>query len=121
MTSLQILFLAIILDYFLGDPPQIWRRYPHPAVLMGRVVGFLENILNRGGLRLVKGVVTTVVIVVLAFLIGYIIRQLPDFGFGPIGLIYDIIELALVFLALLGGVEAPIEIPHLGPLIVPIG
>lgn len=39
------LLLAFIVDLIIGDP----RWIPHPVVLIGRVVGWLENILRRLG------------------------------------------------------------------------
>jgi len=38
MNTLQILLLALILDYLIGDPSKVWSRIPHPAVLMGKLV-----------------------------------------------------------------------------------
>lgn len=44
-----ILLLALALDALIGDPAGLWRRYPHPAVLLGRLVGTLDRSLNRDG------------------------------------------------------------------------
>jgi cobalamin biosynthesis protein CobD/CbiB len=35
----MILILAMLLDAAFGEPKLIWDRVPHPAVLMGRLVG----------------------------------------------------------------------------------
>jgi adenosylcobinamide-phosphate synthase len=37
------LLLALLLDAALGDPPWLWRRLPHPVVLIGRAVTALER------------------------------------------------------------------------------
>lgn len=42
----MILFVALILDWFLGEPKIIWSRIPHPVVLFGKAVGVADNILN---------------------------------------------------------------------------
>ncbi len=34
MSTLEILLIALILDYFIGDPDKVWTKIPHPAVLM---------------------------------------------------------------------------------------
>jgi adenosylcobinamide-phosphate synthase len=39
------LILALVLDGLVGDPPSLWRRLPHPVVLIGRLVTVLEHVL----------------------------------------------------------------------------
>tara|TARA_R110002096_G_scaffold51390_1_gene134323 strand:+ start:18448 stop:19377 length:930 start_codon:yes stop_codon:yes gene_type:complete len=80
MTHLQILLLALILDYFIGDPKALWARFPHPAVLMGRVVSWFDKMLNRGNLRRVKGIIAITLMSLGAIALGLFIRWLPDFG-----------------------------------------
>ena len=46
-----LLCLALLLDAILGEPDWLWRRIPHPAVLMGRAVGWCEARLNTGAHR----------------------------------------------------------------------
>ncbi len=41
------LFLALILDRILGDPPQLWSRIPHPAALVGQVIGWADRRFNE--------------------------------------------------------------------------
>jgi adenosylcobinamide-phosphate synthase len=43
-----ILACALLLDAAFGDPGWLWRRVPHPVVLMGRLIGWLDDALNRG-------------------------------------------------------------------------
>jgi adenosylcobinamide-phosphate synthase len=43
-----ILISALALDAMLGDPDWLWRRAPHPVVLIGRLIGWLDRTLNRG-------------------------------------------------------------------------
>ena len=56
MTHATILALAMALDALLGDPPWLWRKLPHPAVLIGRAVAFCDQRLNRGAGRRLKGI-----------------------------------------------------------------
>ncbi|GAB1361632.1 hypothetical protein MASR1M32_08680 [Rhodobacter sp.] len=42
-----ILALAMILDALFGEPDWLWRRAPHPAVLIGRLIGALDRRFNR--------------------------------------------------------------------------
>lgn len=44
MSRAIAVFLAFILDQFIGDPP----RLPHPVVLMGKTISWLEARLNHG-------------------------------------------------------------------------
>ncbi len=76
----MILFLAMLLDAALGEPKAIWDRVPHPAVLMGRVVGALDSRFNAGGLRRVKGAAALGVMVLGAYALGWLIALVPDFG-----------------------------------------
>ena len=68
---------ALILDALLGEPDWLWRRLPHPAVLMGRLVGALDRGLNRGGLRRAKGVLALVALIAVSLAIGWVITILP--------------------------------------------
>ncbi|MHB8124944.1 MAG: adenosylcobinamide-phosphate synthase CbiB [Desulfitobacteriaceae bacterium] len=56
-----LLFLAFLSDQIIGDPASI----PHPVVLMGKVIAYLENKLNRGNaqIRLFKGIALTIILV----------------------------------------------------------
>ncbi len=76
----MILPLALILDALFGEPDWIWRRLPHPAVLMGRLIGWAEIRLNRGHARRAKGVALELALVVGAALAGVLIHALPDHG-----------------------------------------
>jgi len=49
------LILAMLLDAALGEPRWLWSRLPHPAVLMGRMIGFADTRFNKGGMQRAKG------------------------------------------------------------------
>ena len=59
------LLLAWGLDRWLGDP--VWL--PHPIVAFGYAIAFCEHTLNKGDGRFVKGMLTTITLVVSVYLL----------------------------------------------------
>ncbi|MDR3516040.1 MAG: adenosylcobinamide-phosphate synthase CbiB [Azospirillaceae bacterium] len=94
--SLWILAAALVLDAIIGDPSWLWRRLPHPVVLMGTVIAAFDRGLNRstwpGPARRLAGVVAVLVLVGGAAALGWGLMQVP--GATVIALV-----LATVFLA----------------------
>ena len=78
--SAVLLVPALLLDAVLGEPKFLWSRLPHPAVLMGRAVGFVEVRLNSGEQRKLKGAAAMLGLAILAMALGWVIHALPDFG-----------------------------------------
>lgn len=74
------LVLALLLDAALGEPKWLWTRLPHPAVLMGRAVGFAEARLNMGNRRKSRGIAAMALMAVAAMVTGWLIYLVPDFG-----------------------------------------
>ena len=72
----MILAFALLLDAAFGEPDWLWSRWPHPAVLMGRTIGWLEARLNAGSARLAKGVLAVALLVLGAALIGLLLAEL---------------------------------------------
>ena len=68
---------ALLLDAFFGEPRILWDRLPHPAILMGRAVGWLDRYLNRGPGRRVAGGIAVVVLVVSALFLGVALAAAP--------------------------------------------
>ena len=64
-----MLAIALILDAAFGEPDWLWRRLPHPAVLMGRAVDWVEQKGNVGDWRYVKGVAAVAVLILLTLAI----------------------------------------------------
>ena len=75
-----LLVAALLLDAAFGEPGWLWSRWPHPAVLMGRVVNALDRTLNHGPAQREKGVLALVVMVAGAAIVGIAIAAVPDFG-----------------------------------------
>ncbi|OZB20071.1 MAG: adenosylcobinamide-phosphate synthase [Rhodobacterales bacterium 34-62-10] len=73
------LILAMLLDAWLGEPRWLWSRAPHPAVLMGRLIGWADARFNRGGARRLKGVAVMVVLGLGAVALGVVLEAL-----GPV-------------------------------------
>ena len=70
--SAGLLVGAMLLDAALGEPRWLWSRYPHPAVLMGRLIGWADQRVNDGAARRVKGVAVMAVLVLGAYgVVGY--------------------------------------------------
>ncbi len=79
MSTALILFCALCLDAIFGEPDWLWSRVPHPAVLMGKVVGRLDKKLNTGRHQQAKGIVTLAILLCLGGAIGWLLSLL-----GPI-------------------------------------
>ena len=58
-TTLAALLLGWLMDLVFGDPP----RLPHPVVLFGRMISFMEHRLNHGTHRRLKGAFMAVTLV----------------------------------------------------------
>ena len=71
--------IALLLDALFGEPGWLWDRAPHPAILMGRAVGWCDSRLNRGVARRLKGTVAAALLVLAALGLGAALGQ-----FGPL-------------------------------------
>ena len=76
MTNAAVLALAMALDALLGEPRWLWERLPHPAVLMGRAVGWCDRRFNSGNGRKLKGVLVMAGLGLGALLLGTLFREL---------------------------------------------
>ena len=69
------LVIAMLLDAVFGEPRMLWDRLPHPAVLMGRLVAFLDRTLNTGQDRKSKGVLALSLLCFIAAVFGSLLSQ----------------------------------------------
>jgi adenosylcobinamide-phosphate synthase len=71
------LIIAMLLDAALGEPRWLWNRFPHPAVLMGRLIGWCDRRFNAGDQKQVMGLLVLVALCIGAGVIGWLIQLLP--------------------------------------------
>ncbi len=74
MSTALILALAMVLDALVGEPRAIWDRVPHPAVLMGRVVGWFDRVWNDGTARRMKGALAMAAMGAGAVILGMVLE-----------------------------------------------
>lgn len=71
-----LLLGAMALDAVMGEPRWLWSRVPHPAVLMGRVIGWCDARFNVFP-QWHNGVLVVMALVAGAGLLGAVIEALP--------------------------------------------
>jgi len=76
----MILIVALLLDAAFGEPKVLWDRMPHPAVLMGRLVGYADKRWNRGQDLRLRGALVTAGLLAIGLATGGLIHILPDHG-----------------------------------------
>lgn len=93
--------LGLLLDRLVGDPDWLWRRLPHPVVLIGNLIWSLDRRLNREALseaaRRRRGVLAITLLVTGALVSGGLLAALFAAA-GPLGLLLEAVVLA-IFLA----------------------
>lgn len=80
MNTALILLAALLLDGLFGEPKFLWSRMPHPAVLMGRAVGWMDTRFNTGTQQKRNGIFVLVALCFGAGSIGVLLSNLPDYG-----------------------------------------
>ena len=97
----MVLFLATLIDRLLGDPDWLWRRWPHPVVWFGALIGAADRGLNRPTLsfaaRRAFGILAILALVALSGLAGLALQTM----FARLGLAGIALEalVASLFLA----------------------
>jgi adenosylcobinamide-phosphate synthase len=79
----------MFLDAIFGEPRWLWNRIPHPAVVMGNLIGWCDKTFNKGRNKRFMGAMTILELCVAAGILGWLIQLLP-------GQIIDIIVLAIL-------------------------
>ncbi len=79
-TALFVLMLGLALDAAIGDPDWLWRRFPHPVVLIGRLISWVEARANRSAwpdtVRRINGCGLVIVLTGLAAAVGLSVHWL---------------------------------------------
>ncbi len=75
-----ILCLALVLDALFGEPDWLWRRLPHPATLMGRLIARADRRFNRPPAARAAGVAVALALAAFAATLGWLIHRIPDYG-----------------------------------------
>lgn len=89
-----VLIVAIMIDRIIGEPALLWRHFPHPVVIFGKIISFFEQRLNQkhkywtGKRRRIHGLLTITILVIIAGFTGH----LMSLG----GLIVDIIIVTIL-------------------------
>lgn len=100
-STLSILFFALLLDRFVGDPDWLWRHVPHPVVAFGKAIGWADKRFNdptrADEMREKYGFATIAVLVIAAIVLGWALSAFFDAA-GAIGTLTEIVLVA-VFLA----------------------
>jgi len=73
MDTATILFIAMLLDAIFGEPRWLWDRVAHPAIMIGKAIGWADRRLNNGNAR-AKGIIVLVALVLGGWWIGGIIE-----------------------------------------------
>ncbi len=73
----------------MGEPRALWSRLPHPAVIMGRCVGWIDRRANHGAHRRTRGTLAFAGLVVCFGLIGAALTAIP-------GQIVDVVVVAIL-------------------------
>lgn len=98
--TLVILLAALVLDWLLGEPDILWSRIPHPIVIFGKAVSFMDRKLNHASdddqTQYKKGAIAMCVLLLLSLLVGLCLNFIID----AIGWIGALVELFIVFVLL---------------------
>lgn len=93
-----MLGLALLLDWLLGDMRWFFKFAPHPVVLIGKLISFLEKKLNRESrsknARIARGLVVTLFVTGFSALIGYVLSK--AFSLIPYGWLGEILLVAIL-------------------------
>jgi len=77
VTTAEILIIALILDALFGEPAWLWSRLPHPAIVIGRLIGWADHRFNHGSSRRGKGILVIATLSLAALLLGGFLAALP--------------------------------------------
>lgn len=95
----SLLFLALLLDKVVGDPPKLWARLPHPVVLFGKAVGAADARLNKAsagpGRKRSNGILAVTLLVLLSLAAGVLASAIVS-GLWLVGILLEILIVAVL-------------------------
>lgn len=90
---LFILLIALVLDWYLGEPDVLWSRLPHPVVFFGRAVSLADKRLNMRDdsedAQYRKGALAVFLLLILSLLISLMLQHFIGM-FGYFGVAFEI-------------------------------
>jgi len=94
---------ALLIDLAVGDPDPVWRRVPHPVVLLGRLTGALDRALNDDGApagrRIALGGLGAAAVVAAAVLAGLLVAESATLIGGPAGWLLEAVAASTLIAA----------------------
>lgn len=82
--TLVVTLIALSADAVIGDPDWLWRRFAHPVAMIGRIITTFDRVLNRetssSARRKLFGIVTILLLVIAALIVGYAIEAIIPRG-----------------------------------------
>ena len=83
--TLTVALLALALDALIGWPDRLYRRISHPVVWLGKLIAALDRRWNRGGHRVLRGMLAALVTIAAAGVPAILLtRLLMPLPLGPI-------------------------------------
>lgn len=101
-----LLTLALIIDIFAGDPAWLWKRAPHPVVLIGHIINGFDRFRDRDDVAVwarrvglenpqmraqIIGAILLLFLLIVSVVIGRLIA-----GLGPLGWVLELILVAIL-------------------------
>lgn len=94
-----LLFVALVLDWFVGDPKWLWQRVSHPVVVFGAAVSKLDELLNDASdipaTAMRKGAVAIVLLISGALTVGMMFDWLIAFN-REIGWLVEVVVIWVI-------------------------
>ena len=96
-TCFIILLIALVLDWYIGEPDFLWSRLPHPVALFGKAVSFVDRNFNteekNAETRYKAGALSIAALIILSAAFGIVLEIL----FSQIQPLGYLLEVLIVF------------------------
>ena len=93
-STLALLLLALVLDWYFGEPDFLWSNLPHPVVILGKSVSWADRKFNRpdesDDVRYRNGALAIAGLVIAAVVTGFILDRFLGL-FGILGLAGEVL------------------------------